>query len=185
MKKLLRLLLLSLCLSFVFTTACTQQPDNSGSGDSSQQTSQTEYCTVTFVQTGYENIVKSVEKGKGILEADIPEPNPIDGYTVVWDKTDFSVVNENLTVNAVATPNEYSIYLVYNAPESQKEVVSETLPTEIKVKYGEIPTMPTYQNNGYVIVGWVYEDGTPYTVNEYKTLGNTTVKAQWEYWTGK
>ena len=106
-------------------------------------------------------------------------------YTVVWGKTDFSVVNENLTVNAVATPNEYSIYLVYNAPESQKEVVSETLPTEIKVKYGEIPTMPTYQNNGYVIVGWVYEDGTPYTVNEYKTLGNTTVKAQWEYWTGK
>ena len=72
MKKLWKVLLLSLCLTFVFAVGCTQQPDNSGTDDSSQQSPQTEYCTVTFMQTGYENIVKRVEKGKALEQNDIP-----------------------------------------------------------------------------------------------------------------
>ena len=185
MKKLWKVLLLSLCLTFFFAVGCTQQSDNSGTGGSSQQYPQTEYCTVTFMQTGYENIVKSVEKGKALEQSDIPTPNPVKGHTVVWDKTDFSVVNESLTVNAVATPNEYTIQLIYNAPESQKTLVSETMPTQITVKYGETPILPEYENGGYVIVGWRYENGDAYVLSEYLAESNTTLKANWEYWTGK
>ena len=52
--------------------------------------------TVTFVQMGEENIVKTVEFG-GTL-TDIPTPAARDGFIVAWDRTDFSGLVEDITV---------------------------------------------------------------------------------------
>ncbi len=63
---------------------------------------QTETCTITFVQEGQENIVKTVEKGLALT--DIPTPAPVEGCEVAWNVTDFSNIQEDITVNAVVTP---------------------------------------------------------------------------------
>ena len=58
------------------------------------------------------------------------------------------------------------------------------MPKEIKVKYGEIPELPKYENGNYVLVGWLNEDGTAYINGAYLKTENTTLKAQWDYWSG-
>lgn len=91
----------------------------------------TENCTITFIQEGQENIVKTVEKGSALT--DIPTPAPVENAEVVWDVTDFSNVQEDITVNAIVTP----IYKVTFVQEGQEDIVKS-------VKKGESLTdIPT------------------------------------------
>ena len=64
--------------------------------------------TVTFVQTGEENIVKTVEFG-GTL-TDIPTPAARDGFIVAWNRTDFSGLVEDITCLL------YTSYMTVQAP---------------------------------------------------------------------
>ena len=81
---LLAVLLLTLSCVCVFTS-CSNKVD------------------ITFVQSGQEDVVVTIKKGESL--EDIPDPAQKTGYTVVWDVTDFSNIDEDLTVNAVETPN--------------------------------------------------------------------------------
>lgn len=74
-------------------------------------------CTITFVQEGQVNIVKTVEKGSDLT--DIPSPTPVADSEVVWDRTDFTNIQENITVNAVITP----MYKVTFVQDGQANVV--------------------------------------------------------------
>ena len=66
-----------------------------------------EYYTVTFRQDGQKDVTRSVKAGEALT--DIPTPVEKDGYTTIWDKTEFSSVSEDMLVLAIATANEYTI----------------------------------------------------------------------------
>lgn len=182
MRKLICIILsLIAVLSFVGCTSQTPPPVNPPT-----------FYSVTFKQDGFEDVVKWVESGLALDEKDIPEPKQKAGYIVTWEEVDLSCITENIVVNAVETPSstepsepqepqqEYTIYLKYYAPDSQKETIEQTMPKEIKVKYGEVPVLPTYEQNRYVIVGWLNEDGTAYINGAYLKTENTTLEAKWD-----
>ena len=76
-----------------------------------------ETCNITFVQEGQANIIKTVEKGSDLT--DIPSPAPVVDAEVVWDVTDFTNIQENITVNAVITP----IYKITFVQDGQENIV--------------------------------------------------------------
>ena len=110
MKKLL-LFLLSLTLTVGTFSACNLFESESSSGaPSSETTSETtsepttpaeKTYTVTFVQEGKDDIVKTVKEGASLT--DIPDLEQKTGYTTVWSITEFPSVTENLTVTAITT----------------------------------------------------------------------------------
>lgn len=64
-------------------------------------------CKVTFDMGGTcPNVVIEVKKGEGIAKKDVPEPPQKEGYTVKWDREDFSNITQNVTVRPVYTPVE-------------------------------------------------------------------------------
>ena len=101
--------------------------------------------TVTFKQDGQPTITKQVAVGESLT--DIPQPKSIDGYTITWDRTDFTSLNNSITVTAVATPNVYTIH--YNVGEGTILENEETLATYMKEFTLEIPSL-----KGYTFVGW-------------------------------
>ena len=104
---------------------CSPQPPQNPSDE------QTVYYNVTFKQDGYDDVVKRVESGKGLSEENIPVPHDKTGYTVVWEEVDLSCITADIVVYAVETVNEYTIYLLYYPPQSQKETIEQTMPTQI------------------------------------------------------
>lgn len=60
--------------------------------------------SVSFLQSGQPTIVRRVAKGGALAESDIPIPVARDGYTITWDRTDFSHIETDLVVRAVETP---------------------------------------------------------------------------------
>lgn len=104
-----------------------------------------EVFTVTFVQEGYDDIVKTVKYNDSLT--DIPVPQEIEGYTVTWNKNDFTGIKENIVVNAVKTPNKYKVTLHSNLKED------ETI--EITATYNEPLYITSYFSlNDYVLESW-------------------------------
>ena len=114
MKKII-LLVLSIGMCFAFAS-CAElfKPIQSGNGSSTEMEStsdglenssdnETQYVTVTFKQEGKMDVVKTLEKGDNLT--DIPIPAEKTGYNVIWDRTDFTSIMEDIVVNAVATAN--------------------------------------------------------------------------------
>ena len=130
---------------------------------------------ITFVQDGQNTIVKTVEKGGSLTE--IPSPVEIEGYTVAWDKTDFSVVNKSITVKAVATANEYTVYYELNHKEGTITATTQT------VSFGSqiVLYTPVSSAENVVFDYWtvksteqVYESGV------YNVVGDLTLVAHWK-----
>lgn len=82
-------------------------------GDKKDPPKDPTYYTVTFKQDGQSDVTRSVEEGAALT--DIPTPASVKGYTVVWDKgeSDFAAITADMTVNAVATANTYTITFDY------------------------------------------------------------------------
>jgi len=133
-----------------------------------------EVFTITFVQAGQEAKKFTVKAGESFT--DIPKPATKTGYNVVWDKTEFSNVTEDITVNAVETAKTYTITL--DAGDGE---VSQTT---ITVTYGEtyeLPT-PTIEDKDKEFDGWVYNETQKLpTKGTWKLdLDNITLKAVWK-----
>ena len=146
MKKII-LLLLSIGMCFAFAS-CFGATNSEQSGDvNSNGTESTggeieddssdivEDVTVTFKQDGKADVVKTVNKGDDLT--DVPVPAEKTGYSVVWDRTDFTDIMENITVNAVETAKSYTITYdanggtVANATQSVVYDAEYTLETPI------------------------------------------------------
>ena len=127
------------------------------------------YCTITFVQENAENITKQVEKGQALT--DIPTPNPKTGHNVIWSVVDFSQITEDITVEAVYTAKIYTIYLQSDVSFSGEK--------EVKVRYNEIPVLPTPINENKEFIKWVLEDGQDYELTNYTIDGDLTLIAKW------
>lgn len=126
---------------------------------------------VTFKQAGEEDIVITVEEGKGIAAADMPTPAPVTGHTVAWEVTEVSNVTADITVNAVATPNTYTITYVVNvagieAPEAQDVV------------FGTAFTLADIADGRYEFSHWVIEGtDTVFEAGEYDIADDVTLVA--------
>lgn len=151
---LLAVLLLTLCCVCVFTS-CSNKID------------------ITFVQSGQEDVVVTIKKGESL--EDIPNPAQKTGYTVVWDVTDFSNIDEDLTVNAVETPNEYTIYykvaeLINISAKSQKVTFGDNV---VLLKPSNTP--PSHKFGGWKIEGTdtVLADGV------YDVASDVTLVPEW------
>lgn len=175
---LLTLLLLTFaCVcAFAFTACATNETDP---GD---EPSQTVTYTVTFKQDGYADIVKTVEEGGDL--ADIPTPATQTGYTVTWDRTDFTNITQNVTVNAVKTANTYTITYSLGA-NNYATVESETQ----EVRYGESFTLQTPQYQGSAtFYGWYLADDNGKVTDEKAEHGtyiwarDICVIAKWQEW---
>ena len=137
----------------------------------------TEPCTITFVQTGQPAILKEIKAGEALT--DIPTPVAKTGYSIVWDRNDFSDITENITVNAIETPNQYNIYYDLGALSeegsvmiaSQKQSVTFDAPYNLYIP----------QCDGYTFLKWVVvENNEQFSNGIYTIDGDTNLVALWE-----
>lgn len=155
MKKIVLVILSIICLlSFCCLGAC-----NNGKV----------YYSITFTQENEENIVKRVEKGTSLT--DVPTPTQKTGYEVNWSVTDFNNVQSDMIIEAVYTAKTYTIYL-------QSDIDFEGS-KEIKVKFNEIPELPTPVSMEKEFHKWMNEDGSDYVLSKYNIDGDLTLKAKW------
>lgn len=128
--------------------------------------------TVTFVQDGYEPIVVEVLDGETLTGDMIPATQPKQGYTVVWEEKVLPSITENITINAVATPNTYTI--TYDAGEGTvatetQDVIFDTAPESFAV--------PTRE--GYKFKGWEYDGAVVSATDLWKIDKDVTFTAKW------
>ena len=176
----------ALCVACAFCfAACGEETDGSPTDSSSSESSfEASVHTVTFVQDGRADIVKTVKEGESLTY--IPEPVSEKGYTIVWDRMDFSSVTENITVTTIKTPNVYTI--TYNLGINKNASLSEKTQS---VTYGQPFTLPTPEYNGSAkFLGW-YEAGDNGKATDEKVENGTyqwaqdvTIVAVWQEWSG-
>lgn len=91
--------------------------------------------TLTFKAEGSEDIIRTVLYGAALT--DIPSVPAKTGHTAVWDRTDFSNITSNLTINAIYTPEQMTLTFVIDGADD----IVRTVP------YGstltDIPTVPS------------------------------------------
>ena len=150
MKKVL-LILLAITLSFFFVACSSSVDGDLTSGGNQTSTGGEEpgienQVTITFKQIGQDDIVKFVETGASLT--DIPEPQSKAGYTVSWDKTDFTNLYEHIIVTAVEIPKTYTVVLNPNG--------GSVSGTTITVTYGQAYELPFPIHPEYAFSAWVW-----------------------------
>lgn len=128
--------------------------------------------TVTFVQAGQQDIVKTIEKGGSLT--DIPEVAEKEGYTIAWERTDFSSLTDSITVNAIETPNQYTI--TYDANGGSVSSSEQT------VTYDAEFALLTPERENAVFQWWYLSDGdenVPFEGGTYTVAGDVELKAKW------
>ncbi len=143
MKRLVAILMVLMVLVTCFAFGCGEFETPSNPEDAP---STTEYCYVTFKQLGYADIVKEVEKGKGLT--DVPTPRSRKGYVVTWDVNNFSFIYADLEVIAQFTPKSYTVYY-------DDSLCDESL-TPSTVTYDREYTLVVPERSGYHFIGWQY-----------------------------
>jgi len=160
MKKIIVSMLLVLCVG-LFCVGCNNIDNDA-------------QVTITFKQDGEEDIVKEVVMGEDLIG--VPTPEQIEGYTVVWDVTDFNKIKNDMTVNAVVTANTYKINFDYSGISCDGEPFLE-------VKYKEQYVLPTPINalGVKIFVRWVNSETNQTVVDGvYDVAEDITLKAIWD-----
>ena len=110
---------------------------------------------------------------------DIPVPNEIVGYNVVWSVTDFSNVAENMIVNAVATAKKYQI--TYTLGERENDSMAQLANSEQQVEYDVAYVLETPTCEGYIFTGWLLENTTTlFEEGVWNIDSDVTLVAQWK-----
>ncbi len=177
MKKILTLLLsLTLTLGAVSALGgCINLSEEAGkySTSSPKEEPEEETFTVTFKQNGEKDISVEVKSGEALPADKIPQPKAQTGYTVKWDTTDFTKITKNLTVNAVATANTYTI--TYNANEGEVTPATQT------VTYDSAPgTFATPTRTGYDFIAWTLDGKAVLATDVWKYAKDVTLVAEWQ-----
>ena len=132
------------------------------------------FYTVTFVQEGYADVVRTVKEGTALT--DIPETQAKEGYTVVWGDIDVSNVTKDLTITAVATPNEYLI--TYQIAESDGETMEGELTQT--VTYDATYELATPEKENYEFLGWKSNSQIVAQTGTWKIANDVTLTAAWK-----
>ncbi len=144
-------------------------PESTGSEEGGKEEEKTVYYSITFKQDGEKDVVKKVEEGKALTS--IPNPKAKTGYTVAWDVTDFSNLTADMTVNAVATPNAYTV--TYDA--NGGTVASATAEFTFDAAY----TLAEPTKDGYTFAGWMNGETPVAATGTWTTASNVTLVATW------
>lgn len=130
--------------------------------------------TVTFRQTGYPDVTRTVTEGEALT--DIPDPKPVEGYTVIWSVGDFSSVSRDLTVTAVQLLGKYTI--TYETGHANAQISQ----TQQRVTYGEAYTLATPECEGYTFQNWKIKDtGEIFESGDaYRRGSDVTLTAVWK-----
>lgn len=139
--------------------------------------------TITFMQDGKVVAVITVDHGSSLETT--PLPNPVDGQTVAWDRTDFSNITEDLVVNAIlgAFKVKYNLGTYKFANESvARSIESEggklSKEYEVVSPNGSIVLLePTCY--GYKFVKWQY-NGVDFDGKNYSYGKDIEIVAVWE-----
>ncbi len=130
-----------------------------------------EKVTVTFIDIDESSVIKNVFKGATLT--DIPEPSKKTGYTVSWDRTDFTNLNEDITVHAVCTANSYVVTYDADGFDIDETTISLTYDSPC------IGLDMTLSKDNADFIGWEY-DGVIYTDESiWNVADNVTLIAKW------
>ncbi len=135
---------------------------------------QTEYVTVTFVQSGFDDVVKQVVKGADLPTTEIPDVNQVIGYDVAWESATYTNIQSNMTVEAVLTPKTYTISF---DEDGGSELTDQT------VTYKQAYTLAKPTKKGYTFAGWshngqsISSGGDGVTI--WEIADDVTLKALW------
>ena len=134
--------------------------------------------SITFVQHDGTSIVKTIGVGENL--SDIPVPLEKAGYSVAWDKIDFTNLQKNLTVKAVLTPNRYTITYEISAFET----IEKTSQTVVFGQEFNLQT-PTHQLPNVEFICWIIK-GQDSSLSDgvYNIVGNVTLVAKWQVVSG-
>ena len=127
------------------------------------------YYNVTFVREGLPNEVKRVEKGSALT--DVPEPEAKTGYTASWDRTDFTNVTSNITVNAVYTANTYKVTYDADGGTVERQMDEFVFDSEY--------FLPVPAKDGFAFVSWNNGNEAIAAQGIWKIAENVTLKAVW------
>ena len=171
----------SICLLLVSVfgfAACGSPPDSS---DGENPDDKQKY-TVTFRQSGEEDVVRSVEAGATLT--DIPEPIQHPGYTITWEEKDLTNITQFLVVNAVENANRYTV--TYNLGVNTYATLDSYT---AQVTYNEAFELKTPQYSGSsAFLGWYLADAsgkaTAEKVQNGRYLWPRDIKliARWNEW---
>lgn len=125
--------------------------------------------SITFKQDDCTDVVFTVDAG-GTLTP--PKPKDVTGYTVTWDRTSFENITENLVVNAVYTPNEYTITYVLEEGETLDEYTQT-------VTYDAQYELKTPTKEGYSFDGWYNGNTLVEQSGVWKIASDVTLTAWW------
>lgn len=132
------------------------------------------FYTVTFVQSGQQDIVIQVKGGTAILN--IPQPVGKVGYDVLWESAAYGKINSDLTVTTVETAKTYTISYNFGELEGNNDatITSKTQPVTYDAEY----SLYTPECYGYDFARWE-KDGNEFTNGVWSYDGNVTLTAVW------
>ncbi|MBQ8163668.1 MAG: leucine-rich repeat protein [Clostridia bacterium] len=154
------------------STDDSQQPDPKPEPDPEPEPDPVVTYTVTFVQEGFANVVKTVNDGEALT--DIPTPQAVQGYEIKWEEKDLTNIQTNITVNAVKTPVEYNVIYVLNGGTNNAQN-----PDKYTVEQ-EFPLVDP-SKTGYTFAGW-YSDSDFTTAVSNIEIGETGSKTFYAKW---
>jgi uncharacterized repeat protein (TIGR02543 family) len=129
--------------------------------------------TVTFQQYNQPDVVITVTENDSLEGEDIPTPAARTGYTVVWEEKLVPSITENIVINAVATPNNYTI--TYDAGEGTVTPATQAVTYDVAPQSFATPT-----REGFKFKGWEYE-GKVISANDLWTIDkDVTLTASWQ-----
>ena len=132
---------------------------------------------VMFRQSGHAVVIREVKKGESLLN--VPNPVQEDGYEIVWDKTDFTNLQENLTVEAIKTPKKYTI--TYDLGSRKDDDFASIQDDEQIVTFGEIIITYKPTCSGYKFTGWeIQGKDQTFTDGKYAYAEDLTLVAMWQ-----
>lgn len=151
------------------SNSSSEAVESSSASEESSSEEQKQYVTITFKQSDCNDIVKTIEKGEALT--DIPTPQDKTGYTIVWDRMNFANITENITVNAVATANTYTVTYDANGGTIEEETQ--------EVTFDEKTTLATPIKADYLFNGWTYEGAAVISGEKWTIADDVTLVANW------
>lgn len=128
---------------------------------------------VEFVQDGETSKVCFVAAGTALKA-----PSPVEkiGYSIVWDKDDFSCITENTVVHAICTPKQYTVTYNLGELEGQAYIGVRSEAAIFDSKF--VPADPVLA--GYDFEGWRVEStGERFYGGIYDFDCDITLVADW------
>ena len=103
---------------------------------------------------------------------DIPSPAEKVGYTVTWNRTDFTNIKEDIKVTAIEKANKYTI--TYDANGGTVENATQ------EVTFDEETTLATPTKEDYIFLGWTYNSTAVLNNAPWKIADSVTLVASWQ-----